>query len=253
VSPVAGAEPFSHDGGTTGALLCHGFTGSPGSLRPWAHRLAEAGLTVRLPLLPGHGTRWQDMASTTWQHWYAAVETELGTLRERCTAVFVMGLSMGGTLAIRLAQQHPQAVSGLVLVNPSLGSEKKALRLVPALRFVVPSLRGVAGDIKKPGVDEPAYGRMSLHALHSLGKLWQVTSADLGNVTQPLLLFRSATDHVVEASSSRRLLAGISSTDVEERVLADSFHVATLDNDSEEIIMGSLQFVRRLAPASVEW
>ena len=71
---LPGAEPFSADGGPVGIVLSHGFTGTPQSLRPWAEHLAAAGLTVRLPLLPGHGTRWQDANSTGWQDWYAAVE-----------------------------------------------------------------------------------------------------------------------------------------------------------------------------------
>jgi len=62
---MPGAEPFFHSGGSTGVLLCHGFTGSPGTLRPWADYLAEAGLTVSLPRLPGHGTTWQEMARTS--------------------------------------------------------------------------------------------------------------------------------------------------------------------------------------------
>ena len=68
---LPGAEPFRHEGGEVGVLLCHGFTGSPQSLRPWAEYLAERGLTVALPLLPGHGTRWEDMQLTGWQDWYA--------------------------------------------------------------------------------------------------------------------------------------------------------------------------------------
>lgn len=252
MSRLPGAEPFESDAGPVGVLLCHGFTGSPGSLRPWALRLAEAGLTVRLPLLPGHGTRWQDMAGTTWHDWYATVEAEMTSLRRRCTTVFVMGQSMGGTLALRLAEEHGSSVAGLVLVNPSLGSDRKALRLLPVLRHLLPSLPGVAGDVKKPGVVEPAYPRMSLHALHSLTRLWRVTSADLHKVDQPLLVFRSRIDHVVEAASTRRLLAGVASTDVDEQILEDSYHVATLDNDADVIALGSLEFVRRLAPASVE-
>ena len=70
---LPGAEPYRHEGGEVGVLLCHGFTGSPQSLRPWAEYLAERGLTVSLPLLPGHGTRWQDMQITGWQDWYAEV------------------------------------------------------------------------------------------------------------------------------------------------------------------------------------
>ncbi|MFJ4940988.1 alpha/beta hydrolase, partial [Streptomyces pseudovenezuelae] len=116
---LPGAEPFRHEGGEAGVLLCHGFTGSPQSLRPWAQHLAEHGLTVSLPLLPGHGTRWQDMALTGWQDWYAEVDRELRALTERCTSVFVAGLSMGGTLALRLAAKHGDAVRGVVVVNPA--------------------------------------------------------------------------------------------------------------------------------------
>ena len=71
---LTGAEPFRHDGSDIGVLLCHGFTGTPQSLRPWGEYLAERGYTVHVPLLPGHGTTWQDMNSTRWQDWYACVD-----------------------------------------------------------------------------------------------------------------------------------------------------------------------------------
>src|SRR5690348_10662481 len=119
VPVLPGAEPFRHEGGEVGVLLCHGFTGSPQSLRPWAEYLAERGLTVALPLLPGHGTRWEDMQLTGWQDWYAEVDRELRALRERCAQVFVFGLSMGAALTLRLAAKHGDEVSGIVVVNPA--------------------------------------------------------------------------------------------------------------------------------------
>jgi carboxylesterase len=246
---MPGAEPFSHAGGPVGALLCHGFTGSPQSMRPWAEALAEAGLTVALPRLPGHGTRWQDMNMTTWDDWYGCVEREFLALRERCEAVFVMGLSMGGTLSLRLAEQHGRDVAGLVVVNPSVIGLDPRLRVLPVLQRVVPSLGGIASDIKKPGVHELAYSRVPLRALHSLRRAWDTVRADLPKVTQPLLLLRSAEDHVVEPESARLVLARVSSTDVTEIVLHDSYHVATLDNDAERIVAESLAFVRRIRPA----
>jgi carboxylesterase len=39
----------------------------------------------------------------------------------------------------------------------------------------------------------------------------------------------------------------VSSTEVREVVLEDSYHVATLDNDAETIFTGSLEFVRALS------
>lgn len=241
-----GAEPYRHDGGRTGVLLCHGFTGSPASLRPWAEDLAAAGLTVRLPLLPGHGTHWQDLALTRWPDWYLTVERELLDLAGRCDDVFVMGLSMGGTLTLRLAQQHPESVRGIVVVNPSLHRRRPEMRLVPYVRHVVPSVAGIGSDIKKGGQDEEAYSRTPLQPLHSLTLLWQDVSANLSRVTCPVLVLTSDEDHVVDPSNSVDVVEGVGSSDITLVPLHDSYHVATLDNDAPLIVEQSLQFVRRL-------
>src|SRR6266699_3032867 len=135
---LPGAEPYSHEGDRTGVLLYHGFTGSPQSLRPWAEYLAEAGLTVSLPRLPGHGTTWQEMAGTRWEDWYAEVDRSFDELHASTDEIFVMGLSMGACLALRLAELHGQAISGLVLVNPSITAETKLFLLAPVLKFLVP-------------------------------------------------------------------------------------------------------------------
>jgi carboxylesterase len=245
VGVLPGAEPFAADGSEVGVLLSHGFTGSPQSLRPWAEHLAAAGLTVRLPRLPGHGTRWQDLNDTRWPDWYGELERAFDDLRGRCRQVFGMGLSMGGTLVIRLAEQRPAEVAGLVLVNPSLGTERKDVKYaLPLLHRVVPSLAGIGSDIRKPGVTELAYERTPLRAMHSLSRLWPLVVADLGLVTAPVLLYRSRVDHVVEPISGRLLRDGASSTEVTEVILDDSYHVATLDHDAPAIFAGSVDFVR---------
>jgi carboxylesterase len=241
-----GAAPFRHDGGSTGVLLCHGFTGSPASLRPWAEQLAAVGLTVRLPLLPGHGSDWRDLALTRWPDWYLTVERELLDLTAVCDQVFVMGLSMGGTLTLRLAQQHPEVVAGIAVVNPSVHSRSRALKALPALRHVLPAVPGIRNDIKRPGQDEVAYGRMPLQALHSLTHLWADVSRDLPSVTCPVLVFASDEDHVVEPSNAVEVVERVGATDVTMIPLHDSYHVATLDNDAPLIVEQSLAFVRRL-------
>ena len=241
---LPGAEPIDLPGGPVGVLLSHGFTGCPQSIRGWAEHLHAAGLTVVAPLLPGHGTRWQDMNATTWDDWYGAVEAAFDDLRSRCDQVFVMGLSMGGTLVLRLAEQRAAEVAGVVVVNASLATERRDAKLLPLLKHLIPALPGIASDIKAPGVTELAYPKLPLKAAHSLQQAWPVVRADLGRITAPVLVYRSRVDHVVEPVSGRTLLAGLAGGTVEERILENSFHVATLDHDAPLIFAGSLDFVR---------
>ncbi|MGW3492766.1 alpha/beta hydrolase [Streptomyces sp. NPDC001020] len=247
---LPGAEPYRHEGGEVGVLLCHGFTGSPQSLRPWAEYLAERGLTVSLPLLPGHGTRWEDMQITGWQDWYAEVDRELRALHDRCTQVFVFGLSMGGSLALRLAAKHGEAVSGLVVVNPGNKVHGLAARALPVARHFVSATKGIVSDIAKEDSQEVGYRRVPLHAAHSLRQFFRLVDGDLPQVTQPLLLLHSSQDHVVPPADSARVLSRVSSMDVTEILLERSYHVATLDHDADRIFDESYAFISRLAPVA---
>ncbi|MFC7842202.1 alpha/beta hydrolase [Streptomyces sp. NPDC001046] len=249
---LAGAEPFHHEGGEVAVLLCHGFTGSPQSLRPWAEHLAEHGLTVSLPLLPGHGTRWEDLRITGWQDWYAEVDRALRLLCERREKVFVAGLSMGGALALRLAAKYGDAVSGVMVVNPANKVHGLAAHALPVVRHLVPATKGIASDIARPDSRELGYDRVPLHAAHSLRRFFRIVDGELPQVTQPVLLLHSPQDHVVPPADSARILSRVSSTDVTEILLEQSYHVATLDHDADRIHEESLAFIGRLASGLVQ-
>ena len=249
---MPGAEAFFHSGGSTGVLLCHGFTGSPGTLRPWPDYLAEAGLTVSLPRLPGHGTTWQEMARTRWEDWYAEIDRAYSELRGRVTEIFAMGISLGACLALRLAEQRGEQVAGLVLVNPSITADTRLFLLAPVLKFAVPSLKGIGSDIKKEGAHELSYDRVPVRAAASLPQLWRLTKERLGDVTQPVLAYYSTADHVVGPASMRILREALPAGRLTARELGNSYHVATLDNDADEIFAGSLEFVRAHSRAGRE-
>ena len=243
---MPGAEPWFKEGNSTGILLIHGFTGSPASMVPWGKEIAELGYTVRVPRLPGHGSRWQDMNLTTWEDWYSEAERNFQILKDQCDRVFVFGLSMGGSLTLRLAENHGDAISGIVLVNPAVHSERPDRHLLPVISKFLGSFPGISNDIKKPGQDEVAYTKIPLKAAHSLSQLWKLVKADIDKVTQPLLLLRSEVDHIVEPSNGAWILNHVRSTDKTEIVLKDSYHVATLDNDAPLIHSASAAFVARL-------
>jgi carboxylesterase len=101
-------------------------------------------------------------------------------------------------------------------------------------------------------VTELGYDRLPLRAFASLQSAWPVVARDLSRISCPVLVYRSRVDRVVPPVSGRMLLAGLAGGTVEERVLEDSYHVATLDNDAPSIFDGSLAFVRSHAPAAAE-
>jgi carboxylesterase len=238
------AEPFYAAGDATGVLVLHGFTGAPASVRPWGEHLAREGFTVLVPRLPGHGTAWQELNKTRWTDWYAEASRALDRLAADRDRVFVCGLSMGGCLALRLAEERGGQVAGLVLVNPSVIDKNRALLAVPVLKRLIGSVKGVTDDIKRPGAVEYGYDRVPLRALDSLRDLWKTTRDDLAKITAPLLVFRSAEDHVVKPMSTQIVMQRVSSPVATEQVLHDSYHVATLDFDADAIFAGTAEFVR---------
>jgi carboxylesterase len=241
-----GAEPFSATGGPDGVLVLHGFTGSPHSMRGVAEKLADAGLTVELPLLPGHGTEVADMLPTRWSDWSSAAEQAYLDLAARCSRVAVAGLSMGGTLTCWLAEQHPEIV-GLVLVNPLV--EPMPAEFIDGLEAVrnegTDVLPGIGSDIAKPDVLELSYEGTPLAPLLSLVGALPEVAARLGDIRCPVLLLSSREDHVVPPSSGDLVAASVGGPC--ERVwLERSYHVAPLDYDRDEIEERASSFVTAL-------
>lgn len=247
VDPRARSFSARTPGARTAVLVSHGFTATVQSVRGWAEAFAAAGFDVEAPLLPGHGTTPADCDTTTWADWLGALERTLVALRSGHDTVVVAGISMGGGLVLRLAQLHPDLVDGIVLANPAVKLDPVRAVAVATLGRVLPSWPAVAGDLQDTSRTVLAYDRTPLRALVSQAAGWRAVRRDLARVDQPVLLLRSRTDHVVPASSSRAVLAGVSSTDVTERVFEDSFHELTRDRDAPAVEAASVAFVQRLA------
>src|SRR5205807_1044660 len=166
---MPGAEPWSAPGGPHGALVLHGFTGCPQSMRGLAQAFSAAGFAVELPLLPGHGTAVDDMIPTRWSDWSATAERAYQDLAGRCDKVVVAGLSMGGTLASWLAAAHPE-VAGAVLVNPAVEppAESFVEMMSKALEAGSETIPGVGGDLADPDAHELAYDLVPVRAALSL-------------------------------------------------------------------------------------
>jgi carboxylesterase len=239
------AEPFSATGGPMGALVLHGFTGCPQSMRPLAAAFAAAGFTTELPRLPGHGTSLEDMMTTTWDDWSAAAEAAYTDLASQCEKVVVAGLSMGGTLTLWLATRHPE-IAGIVPINAAAMPMTEMTALVQGMVDEGAEVMDAVGnDVADPGVTELAYDKTPLRPLLSLIPVVEQLSGNLGRITCPALVIVSEQDHVVPPESSDHILASLGGP-AEKLVLTRSYHVATIDYDKDLINERAVEFARRV-------
>jgi carboxylesterase len=239
-------EPLFAEGsgpnGRTGVLVSHGFGGSPRSVQELGLRLKDAGFTVALPLLTGHGSTPEAMGRSRWTEWTSDVELAYRGLRGRTDRVFVCGLSMGGTLALWLVEQHPE-VAGLITVNAALRFPQERVMRTLGLIGLPRWTKAIGNDTKLAGVDERAYDHIPLRSTRQLALLLADVRRKLPLIRCPALLFSSIVDHVVPPANQIEIYKSISSTDKQLIELKDSYHVATMDNDKERVFSATLEFV----------
>jgi carboxylesterase len=245
---IAGAEPWSHVAeGRHGAVVLHGFTSNPASMRGVAEALAGAGFHVELPLLPGHGTLVDDMLPSRWADWAGEAEAAYQRLLQRASHIVVVGLSMGGALTLRLGADHPE-IAGLVCINPV--TKPQVPEIVEMLRGMAAEgtavLPGIGSDIADPDAKESAYEGTPIEPLVSLlvdGV--EPLSHEYPQMRMPLLLLSSPQDHVVEPVQSD-FLAERYGGPVERITLDRSYHVATQDYDKDLIVESTTKFAAQV-------
>ena len=226
-----------------GVLLVHGFTGSPASMRPWAEYLNQEGFTVRVPLLPGHGTKPEDLNEVTWDQWPAKVEAELDELFKSCSKVFICGLSMGGGTTLNVATRLSKKLSGIILVNPMIHVAFIGPEVAYFLSRFQKLRKSVGDDIKRPGVTEWGYDALPTRGVYQLLKMLKYTRSRLHDVTVPMQLFHSVDDHTLPVSNTEIIMKSVGSRIKQRIELTNSYHVATLDYDAEIIFENSKIFI----------
>lgn len=219
-------------------LLIHGFTGTPDSMRPLANSLHDEGFTVSVPLLAGHGTTRENLARSGWQDWYDTAATHFLDLKQHYSAVFVGGLSLGGLLALRLAQVYPQEVTALASLATPLTLSTWVTLAVPLivhtpLKFVYPYQRKAKADVKDPNARKNYWSihDMPITCIHSLMQLQHLVRQELARVVCPTLLIHSRYDATAPYKSMNDIAKNISANITETITLKNSFHLVTIDYD----------------------
>ncbi|MFP5311201.1 MAG: alpha/beta hydrolase [Actinomycetes bacterium] len=242
IRPAAFSYPGHGANARIGVAICHGFTGSPLSIMPWAQHLADQGYAVTVPLLPGHGTSWRRLAATGWKDWYRSYEKAFLDLAGRTDSCFTAGLSMGGAIALLAASRHP--VAGVSVVNPGLSFYDWRVRIIGLLKYVQRTTVPLQEDQPTaPATADGDYSLTPLAAVHELKKLFRAAVRGLPGVDAPVQVFKSSIDAVVPPTSLALIRKGLGANLAEVLDLASSGHVATLDVDAPTIFARSSEFV----------
>lgn len=224
-------SPFFLDGGPTGILLVHGFTGAPTEMRRVGDYYHAAGLTVSAPLLPGHGSQVADLHKVRWTDWAAHVEAAYQSLKERCATVFAAGLSLGSLLTLNLAAAHPE-LPGAILYSPATWVNNRLLPLTPLARYVIQSRpKTRKSDLVDPEAEGClwCYDDNSVPAAAQLYALQQRVRRLLPALQLPLLLIYSTGDRAITPSSTQRTAELAGSRDKHIIKIEQSGHVITVD------------------------
>jgi carboxylesterase len=237
VNPELDGSSFTYQGGKTGFLLLHGFTASTAEVRPLGERLHAAGFTVSAPLLPGHGTRPDDLNKVRWQDWFQTAESENLKLSQQCDDVWVAGESMGGLLCLLLAAKNPN-INGLLLFAPALAVRK--MRAAYVLQYV---MKYLAKKNTKDGLLWKGYNVYPLKGVVELLRLQKAARKALSSVTQPTLAFFSEKDATVGLAASELMKAKLGSKELELVILKESPHVILLANEQEKVLEHTLNYL----------
>jgi len=137
---VAAGRRIELSGGPHAVLLLHGWTGWTGRVAPLASRLHDAGHTVVVPRLPGHGTCVADMLQTRADDWVRCAVDEYLDIRDRFERVSIVGTSMGAVLAAVVAAAFD--VERVALLAPAFLVRNPFIRFTPVLKWFVPRISG---------------------------------------------------------------------------------------------------------------
>jgi len=245
---------YAADGGPVGALLIHGFTGSVAETRPMGQYLAAQGLTIRCPLLPGHGTQPEDLTHVRWQSWANEVESALRDLQSRCQTVFVGGLSLGSMLTLWLGAHHPE-IAGLIPMAPAIWLQNRLMPLTLGLRHVLKYYP--AGPIGDDDLGDPeaidriwCYDELPLWGAGEVYLLQRQVRRALPNIHQPILIFQGRHDAQLHPEAAQEVYDAVASADKTVVWLERSGHNLLADCERESVWASSYDWMMRVLAAN---
>jgi carboxylesterase len=244
---LPGARPIYINQSKIGMIFFHGFTGSPQEGSDFAEYFAAKGFTVWVPLLPGHGTRPQDLLEVKWQDWLDYSKDCFLSLKTKCNQVIVCGQSMGGALALNIASQY--SVDALVCLAAAVFLKDWRLKFLPLAKKIITyqfKSKGPDVSLKEAKKNSVSYSKYPLSSLEQLLLLLNDTEKKLNRVQTPTLLVHSKRDHTVTYENMNFIYNHIASGGKKKITLENSYHVISTDKDKDLIFKSVDNFFAEL-------
>lgn len=242
------AQPFELEAGEDALLLIHGFTGTPGHMRYIGNAVHEAGFSVSGILLPGHGTSVEDMEKSSGDAWREASRSAYQEMVRKYRHVAVSGLSMGGILALLLAEEFDPAC--VILYAAAMKYKNVVNHLSPVAKHFMRTV-----DWGPHQYDPEAflfdydygYTGSPVAKVEDMTRLQQMAREGLAKVTCPALAFQSHLDASVHRDAPELIMHGVTSLIKEICWVDRSPHVLTLGPDRDYVCARTIDFLRRYA------
>lgn len=272
---IIGPYGFYKEGNQIGILLIHGITGTPVEMKSLFKSLQKQGYTVACPQIKGHCQGYKALKDTRWEDWYQSIEEAFFYLAKKCQQIFIVGLSVGALLGIKLACAQKEKIGGIAILSPTIyfdgwnisGLERAYLYFIlhtplkyiwsfneqPPYGIKDEVARGVLIRMLKLKNDQYA-GQMKVPGLtmDEILKISHFIKKDIPNLSLPTLLIHSLEDDLTSVRSSEFIKTHMATTQVECIYITDCYHLITMDKQKNEVIRLTLNFINKLIKSENE-
>lgn len=224
-----------------GALLLHGLSDSPYSMRALAEILQKHGVWSVGLRLPGHGTAPSGLLAANWMDWAAAVRIGMRHLKQRLgdRPLYMFGYSNGAALAVEyslslLEGNIEPRVNALVLLSPAIGvSPIAALARWQARLGKIGDLKKLAWNSIEMELDPYKYNSFTVNAGDQIHRLTTEIDRRINNLL---------TAHGLQHFPRTIAFQSVVDATVPSRALLDRFYLRLEDNGHELVLFDVNRF-----------
>lgn len=237
-----------------GALIIHGFSGTPGCFGNLTGQIKSLGLPYRAPILSGHGEKTPDaLKGVNWQEWILDCERAMLEVLTEAEKVVIIGHSMGGCIGLNLAADHREHIDSLIVAG---GSPVTVSPFGPGrpLHFLAPIfLKTKKQWVTTPIFTDPEYARydtryawVPVEAFFPLFDLIKVTRKRLPEVNIPILILHSKNDTTNSPEGVDVLINNISTPKDQKQLVwfERTEHEMFLDCEQEDVIRTVVEYIQ---------